>query len=227
MIPTVRIYGSEQDGLAAQREAEEAGFERACLLAPVESAGREREVVQAAVDAECIAGSQLRSCMEALRRGQWVVGIYAPFGRGVEAERLLARHGPVGSVAPPPYHNPTPFSSLFGLPMLSSAKPSTELALIRFVFGEPRLSRNPTPLSSRIGMKPLTASKQKKSSFGLPLLSKNPAPLSSALRVKPLSAARSKSRSFGLRLLLDNPTPLSSFFGMRVLSKKKDDEDRS
>ncbi len=225
-MSTVRIYDSEQQGLAAAREAEEAGFETVHFLAATAVAGREEEAVRFAAEAGCIAGGQIRSCAEALRGGRSIVAVSAPFGRGLLAGEILDRHGPSGELEVPSPRNPAPFSEALGIPVLADRSPMTDLSIFQFSFGEPKVSRNAAPFSSRLGLPLLTRNKSKRSSFGLPLLSKSAAPLSSMFRMPTLTRSKSKSSSFGMPLLSRNPTPISSLFGMRVLSKKNENDRR-
>ena len=60
MLPVVRIYTSEQNGLDAAREAEQAGFARVYFLAQSDVAGQEQEAVRSAVEAQCIASGPSR-----------------------------------------------------------------------------------------------------------------------------------------------------------------------
>ncbi len=81
--------------------------------------------------------------------------------------------------------NAAPFSSMFGMKILTNPKRRDSS------FGMPLGSRNPAPLSSLLGMKPLLSRQRSGDySFGFPLLSNNPAPLSSLIGIRTLSKDR-------------------------------------
>ena len=229
MIPIVRIYASEEKALAAARALEEAGFEDVALIANV-AAGEEASTVRAAIDAGSLPGSHAAACTRCLEQGQAIVSVRALFGSGQRATDLLELHEPVDTELLPRYspRDPSPFSDLLGIPVLTKYTPMTDLSIIKYTFGEPSVSgRSATPLSSLVGLKPLVDFGKKSKSFGLALLSRDAAPLSSLLRLKTLtSASRDRQTSFGLPLLSRNATPLSSLFGLRVLSKRKPKSDR-
>lgn len=221
MFRVVRIYASEE---AARAAAEDAGqtFDTVGLIGPDEGS------VDAGIKAGFLDSAQRRRCAHALQNGQWVVGVSAPFGYTVQAERALERHDPIETLPVPTRDNPAPLSSVLGIPVLSTVKSSTQLVQKnRFILGEPKLSKKKAaPFSSILSLPLLTKSKRQKSTFGLPLLSKNGTPLSSMFGMPTLTKSKTgKSSSFGISLLSDNPTPLSSLFGLRVLSKKDDDDD--
>lgn len=220
MFAVVRIYASEEAARAAAADAGQA-FDKVGVIGPDEGS------VDAAIEAGFIDGAQRALCAGALRNGQWVVGVSAPFGYSVFAERALERHGPIEAIPVPTRDDPAPFSSLFGIPVLSKTKSSARLLRTnRFILGEPKLSKKAAPFSSTFKIPLLTRSQLQKSSFGIPLLSKNGTPFSSLFRIPLLTKSQTgKSSSFGFPLLSDNPTPLSSMFGLRVLSKDDDDED--
>ena len=220
MFRVVRIYASEEAARAAVEDAGQA-FETVGVIGPDEGS------VDAGIKAGFIDSSQRARCARALGNGQWVVGVSAPFGYAVVAERALERHAPIETLPVPTGSNPAPFSSALGIPVLSNVKSSTRLLTTnRFIFGEPKLSKKAAPFSSILNLPLLTKSQLQKSTFGIPLLSKNGTPFSSMFRLPLLTKSKTgKSSSFGLPLLSDNPTPLSSLLGLRVLSKDDDDED--
>lgn len=84
-----------------------------------------------------------------------------------------------------------PFSSMFGMKLLTSEKTGRKTG-----YGMPLLSRNPAPMSSLLfGLKTVISPKKSWNwSFGLPLLSRNPAPFSSLFGVPLLTRDRSGSR---------------------------------
>ncbi len=225
MSSIARIYPSEQQAMEAARGLEQEGFGAfTMVLTPSEVAGREAAAVQLAVERERLPGSQAKVCAASLQQGRSLVAVSAPFGCGQQVTRILDDAGPVDTerLPPPSRRNPAPFSDFLGIPVLSEQRPRTDLSIVSYSLGEPRLSRNPAPLSSRVGLKTLVRYRRRNSSLGLPLLSRNPTPLSSLLRLKTLSGfRRDRTSSFGLPLLSRNPAPLSSLFGLRVLSGKK------
>jgi hypothetical protein len=220
MYRVVKIYASEE---AARAAAEDAGqtFDTVGVIGPTEGS------IDAAIDAGFIDPAQRARCARAVGSGQWVVGVSAPFGYSIFAERALGAHNPIETVPIPTRDDPAPFSSLFGIPVLSNVKSSTRLVRTnRFIFGEPKLSKKAAPFSSIFKLPLLTKSQRQKSTFGIPLLSKNGTPFSSMFRLPVLTKSKTgKTSSFGLPLLSDNPTPLSSLFGLRVLKKDDDDEE--
>ncbi|MGB5812332.1 MAG: hypothetical protein WBG86_17470 [Polyangiales bacterium] len=220
MFRVVRVYASEEAARAAVRDAGKA-FDTVGVIGPDEGSA------DAGIKAGFIDPSQSPRCARALRAGQWVVGVSAPFGYAVDAERALERHDPIETIPIPMRAEPAPLSSVFGIPVLSKAPSSARLMRTnRYILGEPKLSKKAAPFSSTLGMRLLSKSQRQKSTFGMPLLSRNGAPFSSMFRLPLLTRSQSgKSSSFGFPLLSDNPTPLSSLLGLRVLSKDDDDED--
>ena len=219
MFRVVRIYASEEAARAAADDAGQA-FDTVGVIGPDEGS------VDAGIKAGFIDPAQRRRCTRALQDGQWVVGVSAPFGYAVQAERTLDRHDPIEPLPVPTRDNPAPFSSVLGIPVLSTVKSSTQLIQKnRSILGRPKLSKKAAPFSSTLSLPLLTKSKRQRSTFGIPLLSKNGTPLSSMFGMPTLTKSKTgKTSSFGISLLSDNPTPLSSLFGLRVLSKE-DDED--
>ena len=220
MYRVVKIYASEEAARAAAADAGQT-FDTVGVIGPAVGS------IDAAIDAGFIDSAQRARCARALGNGQWVVGVSAPFGYSIFAERALGAHNPIDTVPVPTRDDPAPFSSLFGIPVLSNVKSSTRLVRTnRFILGEPKLSKKAAPFSSIFKLPLLTKSQRQKSTFGIPLLSKNGTPFSSMFRLPLLTKSKTgKSSSFGLPLLSDNPTPLSSLFGLRVLSKDEDDEE--
>lgn len=142
------------------------------------------------------------SFADRLASGNALVVVFAPFGKALEATRILDAHEPIdGGVAAPAASvsapgDATPLSSALGLPVLAKTQLPFE-----GTFGIPSITgpgwfatgglgfgrANPAPFSSALGM---------------PVLSKGATPLSSML---------------GMGCLSSNPTPLSSMLGMPVL----------
>ncbi len=219
MFQVVRVYVSEEAARAAAEDARQT-FDAVGVIGPDEGS------VDAGIKAGFIDRAQRARCAHALRNGQWVVGVSAPFGYSVEAERALERHDPIETIPVTMRDDPAPLSSALGIPVLSNVRSSTQLMKNRFIFGEPKLSKKAAPFSSILNLPLLTKSQLQKSTFGIPLLSKNGTPFSSMFRFPLLTKSKTgKSSSFGFPLLSDNPTPLSSLLGLRVLSKDDDDDE--
>ncbi|MEM8560704.1 MAG: hypothetical protein AAGF57_00650 [Pseudomonadota bacterium] len=132
-----------------------------------------------------------------LAQGRHIVVVNAEFGTGASATSALESANPLDAGGSPQVapRNPTPLSSLIGMPALATRRlsmlsrlfpPLTRSSWLMFGSG---LSKGPTPLSSMIGLKPLTEKKKKESSFGIPLLTK---------------PKGERSSSFGLPLLIRN-----------------------
>ena len=230
MLPTLRLYESEEAAHDAAAMLVEKGFREETILLIKASAGADEETLRYAVAEELLAGSHLAVCARALEQGLSIVAVRAPFGRGQLAQQILHRFGPVGTDQIPTVgpSDPSPISDLLGIPTLTRYVPMTELKdshwSLSSKLGLGLLSRGATPLSSLLGLKTLTAPRRPWTrSLGLPLLSRNPAPLSSLLRLKTLTAPkRDWFTSFGFPLLSKNPAPLSSLLGIPTLTRDRD-----
>ena len=120
--------------------------------------------------------------------------------------------------------DPTPFSSLWYLPVLTKGRASLS-ALLRI----PETIKAAAPLSDFAGMRLLLDKAAPLSDwFNLKLLSDNPAPLSSLFGIpltikeipKTLPADFSLSKFLGLPVLSEKAAPLSAWFGIPVLMDK-------
>ncbi len=221
ITPTVRIFDSETDARSAMARLAESGFSDPKVLSGA-SGGDLEAVVRRAVDNGVLAGHQASFCLRNLKDGRSAVAVSANFGFAQEAIKVMAMCGARTDETPPTVErgNPAPLSDLLGLPTLSRARPTTELASSSWYFsssfGFGLLSGNAVPLSSLFGLKTLTQPKRDwRTSFGLPLLSSNPAPLSSMLNMRTVK----ESKGPGSTRLLDNPAPLSSAIGLSTLIK--------
>lgn len=96
--------------------------------------------------------------------------------------------------------DPTPFSSRFNWPLLSSRKPAIDLSAV-----------SATPLSSRLKLPLLSQSRM----VATELMTDTPTPLSSRLNL-PLLSGRGSSTELWTR----NPTPLSSTLNLPLLSDR-------
>ncbi len=226
MAAIVRIYATEDAARNASANLARAGFADNKALLPSELTGREANAVRSAVRDGILPGSNTAVCTRLLQEGRSLVAVDAVFGRGNEALKIMADAGAVDTylVPDPPVRNAAPFSEVFGWPVLSSAKPSTELVDSKWrfssLFGLGLLGGGAAPLSSMIAFPTLTGSKSgKRSSMGLPLLMNSASPLSSMLGLPTvLKPKRPWKRSMGFGMLSDNATPLSSFIGISALS---------
>jgi hypothetical protein len=168
----------------------------------------------AALTAFGVAKTAAKAFAAKLAQGGSAVVVRASFGSAEEALTILSRFGPTKVMIPDTYDsadmaapfsdtfgfpvlssNPTPLSSLLGLPVLRQGKSTTQLM------------DNPAPLSKL---------------FGLPLLKRdksttklinNPGPLSRSIGLPLLTRGKSTTS------LLNSPTPLSSLLGLPVLWK--------
>ena len=235
MIPTVRIFDSEERAGEAARLLVERGFPESDILFITPTPGQESTDVRSAVEEGRLPGSHARTCIASLEQGRSIVAVRAIFGRGQLAERTLDGCGPVDTDLLPAYvaRNPSPLSDLLGIPTLTrggdqprGGRLLSSYFTLSSVFGIGLLSRNPAPLSSLFGMKLLSAPKKPWTrSLGFGLLSRNPAPLSSMLGLK-LLTSRKRARSM-VSVLSKDPAPLSSMLGIPVLtrSRKRDKDD--
>jgi hypothetical protein len=170
---------------------------------------------------------------EALTGDRALVVINPPFGEGMVAEEIVDKHNPIEAGISPRLHeasdfsgdatpfsrwfgwrvllkDPTPFSTWLGWRVLSE-KQSPSVAI--------KLSDNPAPLSSALGLSTLSASPAPFSlRAGWRLLVSNPAPLSTRMGWNTLS---SKKFALGDVKLSDDPAPFSRLFGFPVLTKKQ------
>lgn len=217
-----RVYETEQKAKSVVRKLKEEGFAEGSIvkLTP-ESPGE---------------GPLAAAYAEHAQQGRSLVGVRAPFGRGVIAQETLDSANPVAVVAAeaPESHDESavdygegaPLSKALNLPVLkrNAASPlsdytnwpivskkrhylTTELADPHKTFTGSFL-----PLLSGDAA-PLSAK------FGWKVSSDNPAPLSAKAGMSTLSNdATPLSSKFGISVLSDNPAPLSSKFGLSLLS---------
>jgi len=201
MLMGVRMYENEQNARDAATKLVEADLvseEYVLILTP--DPGNEEEVVQQAIRDRKLPDSHVRSAAEGLKEGRSILSIPMPY-EGKLATEIMDSCGSVGGEALPEYrfHDPTPFSDLLGLKVLTEGESSARL-----------LTGNEYMFRSFLGLPLLKKSDgTKETSFGLPLLKES---------------VSQKESSFGLPLLSQNGTPLSSMFGMKLLSRPKDGE---
>ncbi|MFK7958528.1 MAG: hypothetical protein AB8B96_20720 [Lysobacterales bacterium] len=230
MLTVVRLFESDQQADSAVAKLTDLDFlsEDITRLSP--GAGDPASSVSSAIKAGRIAGSYRSVLVGALSSGRHVVAIEPPFGRGDLAGRVMDSCGAVDTEQLPEYvpYNPSPLSDFLGIPTLASYEHTFNIRQLSTFslsgsVGMGHLSKNPTPLSSLVGLKTVSKPKSNwKSSLGLPLLSHKAAPLSSLLGLKQLTTPkRGKTTSFGFPMLSKNPTPLSSLFNIPLLSKRE------
>lgn len=227
MTSNVRVFKTEASAKAADKALAKAGFSDRTAFFASQVKGKERIVVEKAIENGLISERTINACIKALADGKSIVSVNAPFGTAVDAVKIMegvkgVDKDSIGRYLP---SDPAPFSAAFGLPVLSKASPTSMLARSDWTFssllGFGLLSNKAAPLSSLFSLPLLTARKKnRKSSFGLPLLSSTAAPLSSLFGMATVTKRKkSKDYSFGLPLLSRNSAPLSNLFGINTLSK--------
>jgi hypothetical protein len=226
--PIVRLFADEsraREALLALREARFAQDDITLLL-PAQVAGADAansldSLVSAILGTSAPRGGA-KACADAVRAGEAMVAVRAPWGLSLAAIRALEQPGgardpmpvareatltvedgtPLSSALRLPVllrKAPMPLSDLFGLEDLAPSKPILgNLVSHRFtLFGEPRPSRSAAPLSSLFGLPTLT--RGGKAIFG--------GLVSHAFHL------------FGAPRLRRNPAPLSTMLGWPLLKK--------
>lgn len=230
MIPTVRVYETEQRAQEAVDHVVGEGFHPDIVSLVKPETGDVAAFVKRMVQEGQLPGDHTTYLERAFERGLFAVYVQAPLGRVEPIRRMLEAHDPADNGPIPKYtrDNPAPFSDTFGIPTLWTGRSSATLVRSRSAqhVTDPTISRSAAPLSSLFGIPTLSGAKPPwKSSLGLPLLSRNPTPLSSAVGLKTLSGKKPPwTSSFGLPLLSRNPAPLSSLFGLPLLTKRRKSE---
>jgi hypothetical protein len=220
----VRMYDKEERARDAVAKLREAGFSDDAIF---ELAPGAAQSVASAIEVGRLMGYRAKFYAERVKQGRSLVAVEAPFGRGEQATQILDGCGPVdldlkvpedavknewGEGAPLSHalglpvlsrNNPTPLSDTLGMSTLARSDTylTSKLPKWQYILSGPdgpRLSKNPAPLSSMLGL-PLLSHRASRTK-----LSSNPAPFSSAL---------------GLPTLSKNPTPLSSALGLALLSE--------
>ena len=238
-----RSYSSRENGAAAVEELKRTGFDDSAIhvIAPAdrdasdaEPAAMPDDELMASIAQGGVVATHAAAYADAVRRGETLVSVRAPFGCAATVTSILDKFDPTetglgdqGYGYPPPdpatplssafrwtvlIDDPTPLSSWLGWPTLSARQPLRK--------PDRDLIDNPAPLSKAVGM-PLLSDKPAPLSrrLGWQLLLGNPAPLSTRLGWPLLSGSQNPPQTrFGLPLLSDNPAPLSSLFGLKLLS---------
>ena len=184
MIPTVRMYATEQQARDVAEKIADKGFDEDAISLITPTVGGEAEAVDVAIRDGFVPSDYRDVCAQALRRGRSIVAFKMPtFGSGQVLLDIMQSHGPVDTELLPQRRQPrqpAPLSDFLGIPTLTDRAPRARLlpARVDISFGMRTLSHKAAPLSSAIGFT-TKAGRPRNSSMGLPLLSRNPAPLSS------------------------------------------------
>jgi hypothetical protein len=208
-----RMYGSLDAASKAAAALEEEGYRDVYVTsAPGDNAASgDTEAREAAIVDELMRAYVLKADARVyaprILAGGTLVTVHAPFGGAVLAIEILEEFAPIESgvteirEAGPVWEDAAPLSSALRMPILlgKDSKFSTD-------GGIPLLSKNPAPLSERLGMSPLSLDQE-----GTAKLLDEPSPLSKLLGLKILSSP------FGTAKLLDNPAPFSSMLALPVL----------
>ncbi len=241
MTLIVRVYAAEKKArdAAAKLKAEGYSEDKILLMAPKADADP-GEAVAAAVASGHLPSNYAIMATDNLKEGRSVVAIDPPFGAGLGATEVLDSFGPVKEdKAPDTTYQSTYTTEGIGLPLLWNGK-----SWFAGLFGgelsnsapRAKLSDDPTPLSSRLGMTVLKEDKKDRThSYGQPLLTSKQyilgepkltseaAPFSARIGMKLLTEKKEgewTTDSFGNKLLSSDPAPLSSAMGMTVLTKE-------
>jgi hypothetical protein len=220
------------------------------LLLPAQAAAADAsdslESLVSAILGGDVGRARAKAIADAVRGGQSMVAVRAAWGLAGTAGRVLDEYGPAADPLPQasapaltwdssaPLSSalrmptlwrgtPMPLSNLFGVEDLVPSKPILGgLVSHRFaLFGQPSLSRKPSPLSSLFGLPTLTRGGKAFFGglaghgfylFGRPRPKRNPAPLSTMLGWPPLSSDRSRT--------WDDAAPLSSALGLRTVVRR-------
>lgn len=182
MLKGVRMYDSEQNARDAAATLLAAGLDRKSMLVLTPVPGQEEESVHAAIAGGQLPGSHVHLATEALKKGHTVLSVDLPYMSQYTLD-VMDSFKPVSRDMGPKQspRRPAPFSEFFGLrvltddsrsrtkllksnmdrsfgfPTLKSGKSNTKLSTKR---SNTKLSNNPTPLSSMIGLKVLTGPKR-------------------------------------------------------------------
>jgi len=190
MTEITRLFDSSQNATEAANELRANHFPDVRVAAASTPNGQRAEDASSAMTSAGFSTREAEAYAGTLKSGGAVLSVEAPFGRGGLAEQILDRHGPskpvrsLGGVDSGSSYkentergygdDPAPFSSLFGLRVLSDPKPTTVSSLgdqsPTFTSG---LLSNDFYVSSLIGLPLLTNPTARAS------LIDNPAPLSS------------------------------------------------
>jgi hypothetical protein len=181
MLKGVRMYESEQNARDAAATLTAAGLDRSeiTILTPVP--GQEGDAVRAAIADGKLPGTHVHVATQALRNGQTVLSVGLPYMSQYTLD-VMDSFNPVDSSSHPPAmpRRASPFSDFLGLRVLTEGRSRTRLlhsnmdrsfgfstlshrksnTKLRSSRSSTKLSNNPTPLSSMLGLKVLTGRKR-------------------------------------------------------------------
>lgn len=237
-----RLYGKERQATDAVNKLKAAGFaaDSVARVGPPPAATEEgAPPPEAPAPANALERQLAATYGAALTDGRWLVGVAAPFGRGVLATSILDGAGALDEPLPrvagqvevanrdadaDSWGPAAPLSRALGLPVLSndaaplSAKFGWPIKSKREYYFVSELQSEGAPLSRALGL----PTKTERRHFLTSGVSSAAAPLSSKLGLRLLSDEPAPlSAKFGWSLLKNNPTPLSSWLGLRVLTDKQ------
>lgn len=238
MTLVVRIYSSQKKASDAAKKVKAEGYGDEAVLLMTPSTDPEADVsadIDAAVKAERLPKDYTEIAIDSLRQGRSVLSVNAYFGKTLPVTNIMDSFEPVKIQEPAKSKKKDRLiSEGMGIPLLWDG----ESFLARFFggllaspnfyfFGEPKLKKDPTPLSSGIGWDTLndnatplssqlglTVLSEKPHSLGEPQLSSDATPLSSKVGLKVLS---DKPYSSGEPKLKSEPAPFSKALGLSVL----------
>ena len=181
MLKGVRMYESEQNARDAAAMLIAAGLDRREVLILTPTPGQEAEAAQAAVADRKLPGTHVHVATQALKNGQTVLSVGLPYMSQYTLD-VMDSFDPVDPSSHPPQmpRRAAPLSEFLGLRVLTDSKSRTRLhkPSMDRSFGFPTLSRrksntklrtgrsktklsnNPTPFSSMLGLKVLSGPKR-------------------------------------------------------------------
>ena len=181
MLKGVRMYASEQNARDAAATLIAAGLDRKEVLILTPVSGQEGEAVRTAVADGKLPGSHVHVATGALKNGQTVLSVGLPYMSQYTLD-VMDSFDPVDP-STHPLQRPrgaSPFSDFFGIRVLTESKSRTRLlhsspdrsfgfptlshrksnTKLRTGRSSTKLSNNPTPFSSMLGLKVLTGPKR-------------------------------------------------------------------
>lgn len=198
LYPIVRLYANTQDAEAAVAKVLANGLprHRVNLVAPGSAASR--EALAARIAAGLVLKSDAQVYAAAVQGGQTLVSVDAPGGTGVYYTALLQSCNPVGGgrgerTPGRQWEEAAPFSSIFGLPVISPPSPYSFM-------GFAAVDRSGQTTSESIGIPAIASNdlaifgsqdiSQDFALFGQPNVSGNPAPFSSLFHLPVITHKR-------------------------------------
>ena len=234
----VRVYETEQQADSAVRNLEDAGFSSDAIikLSPEPAAAGEEGAPKKSKPAGPLAALYAAQ----LEQGRSLVGVRAPFGKGLLATTALESAGPLAVELPQTpeaarasaetgdYGDGAPFSKALNLTVLKRNSPAPLSEMFGWALKSSKrfflTSELADPHKSFTAFGPMLSDEAAplSSKAGMKVLSDDPTPLSSKAGMKTLTDdATPLSSKFGMQVLSDDPTPLSSKTGMKVLTEHR------